>query len=111
MSEMTISATGILWYRTAKEYRDMLAIFVDADILPDTYEDWLAKAEAVEKIKKAEGVRPIRAYIEPSNFSKWCADNGYDVDAHGRLDFAAAFAAKIVLKEQAADHNKTALKK
>ena len=106
MPEMDISAAGIAWFRTAKDYRDLLAIFPDADILPDTYEDWLAKAKAVEKIKKAEGSRPLRAYIEPGNFPKWCADNGCDVNAHGRAEFAAAYAAKIVL-EELAKHNQT----
>ena len=105
MSELPISVTGIPWFRTPEQYRDLLAIFTDADILPDTYEEWLAKAEGVEKIKKAEGGRPLRAYIEPGNFPKWCADNGCDVNAHGRLEFATAYAAKIVLEELATNHD------
>ncbi len=105
MPKMGISATGIFWYRTAEDYRDMLAIFTDADKLPDTYEDWLAKAEVTEEIEKAKGRRTIRAYIEPGDFPKWCMDSGCDVNAHGRGEFAVAYAAKIVLKEQAVNHN------
>ncbi len=105
MPEVDISATGIPWYRTAEDYRDLLAIVTDADILPDTYEDWLAKAEDFEKEIKAKGGRALRAYIEPGNFPKWCTDNGCDVNAYGRAEFAATYAAEILRKEQAAEHN------
>ncbi len=97
---MQISATGIAWYRTPKDYQSLRAVFSDADTLPGTYEDWLAKAEQLEKRIKAQGGRPIRAYMDPVNFPKWCKDNGCDVDAQGRTNFASAHAAQILFKEK-----------
>lgn len=94
---MEISAHGIAWYRTAEDYRDLRAIFTDPDTLPDTYEDWLAQAEQVEKRMKAEGGRVVRAYIDPVDFPKWWQDHGCDVNAHGRMEFANAEAVKGLL--------------
>ena len=95
---MKVSATGILWYRTAKDYADMRAILTDADSLQDTYEDWLAQAEQVEKITELDGGWPVRAYMDPSDFPKWCQLYGCNVDSKGCQFFASWYAARAALE-------------
>ena len=99
---MQISAVGIAWYRSPEDYDSLRAVFTDSDTLPDTYDDWLAKAEQLEKQIKAQHGRPIRAYIDPVNFPKWCKENGYDLNSQGRSEFGNSQAAKVIFKERSA---------
>ena len=70
-----ISAVGITWYRP-ETYRRCLAIFEDSSNLPDTYFEWLVRAEEWEKQSKREGLKVVRAEIDPVTFPGWCADHG-----------------------------------
>jgi hypothetical protein len=81
------SAVGVAWYRR-EDYPRLLTIFDDADKLPRTYDECLVIAEkAFQSIEKA-GAFAFKAIIDPDDFPKWCAANGYNVDAEARMEFA-----------------------
>jgi hypothetical protein len=96
-------AYGVFWYRTAEDYAHMLTVFTDSDELPDTYDEWLANAKHAEDLVRREGGSPLRAYVVPEDFAKWCADHDTNVDSQGRLDFANWFAARSAFGDRS-DH-------
>lgn len=80
---MQISVAGMPWYRE-EDYARILSVMTDAANLPLTYQDWLKKAEQVERTFKAKGMTVIRAIIDPDAFPAWCAAIGLNVDASSR---------------------------
>ena len=84
---MTPKAMGLVWYRK-EDYARLKSIFEDGDKLAVTYEDWLAPAEKFTRLVEAQGIRVIKAEVDPNTFPEWCAANGVDVDANGRSAFA-----------------------
>lgn len=82
---------GIAWYRR-EDWDALRALFVDADVLPDTWDAWLSRAREIEQQVGRDGRRAVRAEIRPEAFRTWCADNGHALDAKGRMAFANAAA-------------------
>jgi hypothetical protein len=80
---------GFAWYR--KETFDRCKeLFADADSLHDTFEEWEADVKKREKMMLGQGVRVVRAYIDPDLFPVWCADRGFvRIDGKARSAFAA----------------------
>lgn len=95
MTSMPVRAMGMAWYRR-QDYRRILAIMTDADLLPPTYDKWLGKAERYERQEIAKGMMIIRVIIDPDEFAAWCAASGLNIDAKARMNFAAEEAAKFV---------------
>jgi hypothetical protein len=85
---MSVSAVGMVWYKR-QDYKRVLQIMEDADVLPPTYDKWLHAAEkAMEKMKRS-GHMVVRAYIDPQTFPAWCVEHGLTPDANARSDFAS----------------------
>ncbi len=84
---MKVQIVGIPWYRK-EDYAKLLTLFEDADNMPDTYEDWLAKAKEARETFERHGATCIEALIEPNQFPGWCAENGHKLNAQGRAVFA-----------------------
>jgi len=83
-----ISATGIVWY-TRETYAQCLALFDDAGELPETFEEWLAIAERTERDCQRQGLRVIRADLDPETFLAWCVGHSHvKADGKARCDFA-----------------------
>lgn len=82
-----VRAVGIPWY-FRQDYRRILEIMEDANLLPATYEAWLKAAEGLERRLKKEGHIVVRAEIDPDEFPRWCAAQGLPVDADARGRFA-----------------------
>jgi hypothetical protein len=69
--------------------RDELAIFDDADDLPDSFDNWLVLAEKTAKQVSNQGMMVIRAEIDPDTFPQWCADRGHaNIDSYARIAYA-----------------------
>ena len=64
---MSVDAIGVTWYRR-EDYERLKAMFKDGEKLPDTYEDWLAKAQVTVLTLAADRLRVERAYIDPETF-------------------------------------------
>ncbi len=78
---------AMVWYRE-EDWQGLLDIFSDVDLLPATYEDWLSKANENLETAKKSGDVVVKVYIDPSNFSSWCAKRGKKLDAEARTQFA-----------------------
>lgn len=103
---MRAIATGISWYHRG-DYEALLTIFTDSGSLPASYDEWLQRAEDLERQVQRTGSRVIRAYVDPVEFPKWCRLTGNKADASGRVAFGSAVAAEILDKERQASTKKT----
>jgi hypothetical protein len=82
-----IRAVGIPWYRQ-EDWPALIAIFEDGAVF-DSFEQWLARAEELERQFQRDGYVVERAYIDPDTFPQWCRQNGVGADREGRGEFAA----------------------
>jgi hypothetical protein len=82
-----VRAVGIPWYRR-EDYAGVLAMMEDADVLPDTWEDWFKIAKNIRDQKRREGFIVEQVTIDPSNFKSWCTARGLHVNAEARMAFA-----------------------
>ncbi len=99
---MSVEVIGLAWYRK-EDYERLMAMFTDRDELPDTYEDWLAKAQKIVVTMSMDGFLMEKSYIDPETFPQWCAKKGLEMDASARTRYAveeveAKHAAKPVRK-------------
>jgi hypothetical protein len=81
-----IRAVGIPWYRK-DDWPALMAIFEDGAAF-DSFEQWLTRAEEVERKFQRAGHAVVRAYLDPGEFARWCLRNGVDADRESRADFA-----------------------
>jgi hypothetical protein len=71
---------GIAWYSRIS-YRKLRSIFDDGELLPASFEEWQEIAETGTTKLAAAGYRPVRVYIEPVSFSKWCREHHFRPDS------------------------------
>lgn len=88
-----IDAVGLAWFRQ-EDYAALRQIFTDGDKMPDTWEEWLKKAEKMEDQMRSRFDVVERVYIDPATFPAWCAAHGASVDRQGRHAFVAATVAE-----------------
>jgi hypothetical protein len=69
-------AIGFAWYRR-ESYAQCLALFSDAANFPPTFDEWLVRAKEAERQCLEKGLKVVRAEIDPREFARWCADEGY----------------------------------
>lgn len=92
-----IQAIGVAWYKES-DYDRCKALFTDGHKLPLSFLQWKDQAEQIRKRCIREGKVVVQAYIDPDTFPAWCAANGHDIDARGRMAFANAEAYRIVME-------------
>lgn len=83
-----VQLVGIGWYRRG-DWPALRALFPDRHLLPELYDDWLVRAEALERQVQASGKRVVRAEIRPASFAAWCTAHGHRPDAAGRSAWGA----------------------
>jgi len=83
-----IGAMGIPWYRR-EDYPRIRKIMADGERFAEAYDDWLHRAEAIERRIAANGVPAIRAVIDPGQFLIWCEIRALKCDSQARGRFAA----------------------
>lgn len=82
---------GIPWYRR-DNYRRVLEVMIDRDILPRTFDKWLGLAEKAERRLQKEGHIVLRASLDADEFVKWCRAKGRDPDASARAAWGSEYA-------------------
>jgi hypothetical protein len=81
------SCVGISWYRR-DTYQRCLNVFHDADSLPASFDDWLRRAEEVERQILGKGMKCLRVEIDLDLFLAWCLEQKFaKVDVHARTAF------------------------
>lgn len=98
---MTPRALAFAWYPSEAEYKKMLSICEDKANLPDTFADWLQKAEmGANRYSGKPGVHVVKIDIYADEFLAWCKSNGRKVDGASRADFAHH---KLLLKMESGE--------
>lgn len=77
---------GFPWFHR-KNYDDLLMLFNDGHLMPKAYDEWLKLAEEGMDRLSGDGLAVEKIYIEPETFFTWCAINGCEPDAKGRIAF------------------------
>lgn len=86
---------SLFWYRNRQDYAKLLSVFKDRANLPESFDAWLKKAEAIRLDQKMSGRKVVRAYVDADTFVAWCALNGCDVDGKARTAYANRIAFEI----------------
>jgi len=84
---MQVQAMGFVWYRK-EDFQRCKAMFVDGSKIADTYDEWLAAAQSGYDKLARQGVRLVKAYIDPDTFPEWCRAHNETLDAKGRTAYA-----------------------
>lgn len=90
---MKVEEIGIAWYRR-EDYARLKAMFQDGEKVPGTFDEWLEVAQRVYDTLTTEGIRVVKAHIDPETFPGWCRARGYAMDTPARMAYAQEFAAK-----------------
>lgn len=78
---------AMVWYKE-EHYAELLSIFIDAELLPPLYADWLDRAEKTKAEAEASGDQVIKVFIDPESFPHWCRDKNIEMDAEARTRLA-----------------------
>ena len=78
---------ALVWYKE-EHYAELLAMFDDAELLPPTYQHWLARAEEKKAEVEANGDQVIKVFIDPETFPQWCDKKNLPKDANSRSQMA-----------------------
>lgn len=78
---------AMVWYKE-EHYQELLKLFDDAELLPQTYRHWLARAEEKKAEVEAGGDQVIKVFIDPNTFSEWCRKKNLAKDANARAELA-----------------------
>lgn len=78
---------AMVWYKE-EHWETLKTLFTDADRLPQTYGDWLRRAEEMKSQIQAAGDIVIKVYIDPETFPAWCRHKGLAMDAEARSQLA-----------------------
>ncbi len=78
---------AMVWYKE-EHYPQLLQLFDDAELLPPTYQHWLARAEEKKAEVEAGGDQVIKVFIDPETFPEWCKKKNLVKDANARAELA-----------------------
>jgi len=81
------SIQALVWYK--KEHWETLReMFVDSDLLPTKYEDWLQRAEAMKAQVEGAGDTVVKVHIDPETFPQWCEEKNLPMNSEARSQLA-----------------------
>jgi Ulp1 family protease len=78
---------ALVWYKE-EHYAQLLTLFDDAELLPQTYQSWLTRAEEKKAEVEANGDQVIKVFIDPETFPEWCEKRNLPKDANSRTQLA-----------------------
>ena len=84
---MQVKAMGMVWYRQ-EDYQRCKAMFTDGSKLADTFDEWLTAAQTGYDKFDRQGMKVVKAYIDPDTFPEWCRTHHQEMNAQGRGAFA-----------------------
>jgi hypothetical protein len=77
---------GIGWYDRA-QWTKLKQVAADADVLDDTYEDWLRGAERMEREVARPELTVRRVTVDVDSLLAWCADRQKRLDGAARSEY------------------------
>lgn len=85
--EQQPSMQAMVWYKE-EDWDTLKEMFVDGEMLPESYQDWLTRAEDMKKQAQDAGDAVIKVYIDPLTFPEWCEKKGLAMDSEARSQLA-----------------------
>ncbi len=92
-SQQAPSIQAMVWYKK-EDWDGLMKLFPDSHLLPKTYDDWLVRAEEMQKKVEKAGDIVIKVFIDPVNFPAWCKERGKQPDMEARTQLAIEVASK-----------------
>ena len=87
-SDQKRTLLGVAWYKRG-DWERLREISSDRDALEDSYEEWLAHAEASLPKLARQGIEPVKIHIAIEELLRWCHSRECRVDGEARALFAA----------------------
>ncbi|CAG35640.1 hypothetical protein [Desulfotalea psychrophila] len=81
------SIQAMVWYKE-EHWDTLMSLFNDAELLPQSYQAWLKRAEAKKQEVEAEGDQVIKVFIDPETFPAWCEENNLTMNSEARAQLA-----------------------
>lgn len=81
------SVQAMVWYKE-EDWDTLKQMFVDSHLLPENYQDWLARAEEMKEKVQAQGDIAMKVFIDPETFPEWCKKKNMKMDAEARSTLA-----------------------
>jgi hypothetical protein len=82
---------ALVWYKE-EHWSTLKEMFVDGDMLPASFSDWLKRAEQMKTDAEAAGDAVIKVYIDPDTFPQWCEAKGLPMNSEARSQLAIEIA-------------------
>jgi hypothetical protein len=82
---------AIAWFNET-EWRKLKEIADDKDALDDTYDEWLANIERLERQLHDSGQHAHRIALNVDKLARWCQARNRPLDGNARSTYAAALA-------------------
>lgn len=77
----------ISWYEE-KDWKQLKSLLSDADLLPESYDEWLEMAESAIKEMQDQNIIVVKVTIDTMLFPAWCKERNKAPDAEARTLFA-----------------------
>ena len=87
MTNLYDTLIGVPWFR-AENYDEARARMSDAAQLPETFEEWLSRAEERERNFHRTGVTVERVYVDDDRFIEFCGNSDQPLNSGARQKFA-----------------------
>ncbi len=78
---------AMVWYKE-EDWEQLHRMFTDSHLLPQSYDDWLERAEKMVTQIEAAGDVVMKVFIDPVTFPLWCKKKGREMDMNARTDLA-----------------------
>lgn len=75
------------WYQR-EEWEKLKTSATDPEILDDTYEEWISKANSAISQIRVNGNVVVKISINIDEWVSWCKENNYEFNASARSEFA-----------------------
>jgi len=100
-SDQKRTLLGVAWYRRG-DWERLREISSDRGALEDSFEEWLANAEASLPKLARQGIEPVKIHIDIEELLRWCHSRKCPVDGEARALFAADKLREVTTKK---DHS------
>ena len=71
-----------------EDYKEMLRICDDRDLLPPTYDAFLAHSNNFIEGARKSGIDLVKVNIKPAELAEWCRANGKRINSETRAQYA-----------------------
>jgi hypothetical protein len=95
---------GIAWY-LEEQWNKLREISADADLLEETYVEWLATAESTLTQLVNEGLEVKKVAVDANELEAWCREQSMPINATARSQFAAHLLQKSHMEAQRNDEH------